>query len=382
MPSKNSVHAEGHRNRRRGLPKSGAVTTRFRPKRQLSEPPTITRRAFAQVSACLASLAIGSRAGAQTPDRLRLIVTHTAPALVPNSVMDLADTLGFYRREGLALEIVRVQSTPLAIVALKSKYGDLANVSLSGALQLAAQKVMKIKAILSPDKAIPFLIASQRDVTSLKALEGRTLGVGGVGSLDYSMTRLVLAVHGVDVETVKMVTMGEPQVRALALSSKRIDATTMSTGVWIRFRNRSDLKVLLSAEDYFRAAPLLNKVIAVDEATLAAKRPAIERFVTAIIKASRAFAADPNIWVEAMVAARRDVPRAELHELAQSFSRSWSVNGGLDPAQVAYSIEQLYREQEFRNLRRVGVDELLDTGPIASVLERIGVVPGLDPNVP
>ena len=296
--------------------------------------------------------------------------------------MDLADTLGFYRREGLALEIVRVQSTPLAIVALKSKYGDLANVSLSGALQLAAQKVMKIKAILSPDKAIPFLIASQRDVTSLKALEGRTLGVGGVGSLDYSMTRLVLAVHGVDVETVKMVTMGEPQVRALALSSKRIDATTMSTGVWIRFRNRSDLKVLLSAEDYFRAAPLLNKVIAVDEATLAAKRPAIERFVTAIIKASRAFAADPNIWVEAMVAARRDVPRAELHELAQSFSRSWSVNGGLDPAQVAYSIEQLYREQEFRNLRRVGVDELLDTGPIASVLERIGVVPGLDPNVP
>ena len=348
----------------------------------MSEHSILTRRALAQVAACLACLASGSAAGAQAPDRLRLIVTHTAPPLVPNSVMDLADTLGFYRREGLALEIVRVQSTPLAIVALKSKYGDLANVSLSGSLQLAAQKVMKIKAILSPDKAIPFLIAAQRDVTSLKALEGRRLGVGGVGSLDYSMTRLVLAGHGVDVEAVKMVTMGEPQVRALALSTKRIDATTMSTGVWLRFRNRSDLKVLLSAEDYFRAAPLLNKVIAVDEATLAAKRPAIERFVAAIIKASRAFAADPNIWVEAMAAARPDVPRSELHELAQSFARSWSVNGGLDPAQLAYSIEQLYREQEFRNLRRVGVDELLDTGPITSVLERIGVVPGLDPNVP
>jgi NitT/TauT family transport system substrate-binding protein len=177
------------------------------------------------------------------------------------------------------------------------------------------------------------------------------------------------------------VPLGEPRVRALALSSKRIAATTMSTGVWLRFRNRPDLKVLLSSEDYFHAAPLLNKVIAVDEATLAAKRPAVERFVAAIIKASRAFAADPNTWVEAMAAARRDVPRAELHELAQSFSRSWSVNGGLDPAQVAYSIDQLYRQQEFRNLRRVGADELLDKGPIASVLERIGAIPGLDPNV-
>ena len=342
----------------------------------------MTHRIGALLAACLAALTIGPLARAESQHRLRLIVTHTAPPLVPNSVMDLADTLGFYRREGLAVEIVRVQNTPLAIVALKTKYGDLANVSVSGALQLAARRVMKIKAVLSPDKAIPFLIASHREVPSLKALEGLTLGVGGVGSLDYSMTRLVLAAHGVDPERVKMVAIGEPQVRALALGARRIDATTMSIGVWNRFRNRPEFKVLLSAEDYFRAAPVLNKVIVVDEATLATKRPAIERFVAAIIKASRAFATDPNMWVEAMVTARPDVLRDELNELARSFSRSWSVNGGLDPAQVAFSIEQHYREQEFRNLRHVEVNEFLDTGPITSVLERIGVMPSLDPNVP
>jgi NitT/TauT family transport system substrate-binding protein len=348
----------------------------------LSEQATITRRAAALIAACLAALTMGSPARAENADKLRLIVTHTAPPLVPNSVMDLADTLGFYRREGLAVEFVRVQNTPLAIVALKTKYGELANISLSGALQLTAQRVIKIKAILSPDKAIPFLMASRRDVPSLKALEGLTVGIGGVGSLDYSMTRLVLAAHGVDTEKVKMVAMGEPHIRALALGAERIDAATMSIGVWNRFRNRTELKVLLSAADYFRAAPVLNKVIVVDEATLVAKRSVIERFVAAIIKASRAFAADPNMWVEAMATARPDVPRDQLDELARSFSRSWSVNGGLDPAQVAYSIEQLYREQDFRNLRRVGVDELLDTRPIISVLERIGVLPGLDPNVP
>jgi NitT/TauT family transport system substrate-binding protein len=360
---------------------ASAPATHARRKLRLPRHCTIARRA-AVLAACLAALAAGSAAQAQNLDKLRLIVTHTAPPLVPNSVMDLADALGFYRREGLVVEIVRVQNTPLAIVALKTGYGDLANISLSGALQLAAQRAMKIKAIMSPDKAIPFLIASQREVPSLKALEGLTLGIGGVGSLDHSMTRLVLAAYGVDIEKVKMVAIGEPHVRALALGIRRIDATTMSTGVWNRFRNRPELKVLLSAEDYFHAAPVLNKVIAVDEATLAAKRPAIERFVAAIIKASRAFAVEPNAWVAAMVAARPDVPRDELDELARSFSRSWSVNGGLDPAQVAYSIEQHYRTPDFSNLRRVGVDEFLDTGPIKSVLERIGVMPGLDPNVP
>ena len=49
-----------------------------------------------------------------------------------------------------------------------------------------------------------------------------------------------------------MVALGERYVRALALSTKRIDATTMSVGVWNRFRDRPDLKVLLSAEDFFR----------------------------------------------------------------------------------------------------------------------------------
>ena len=66
--------------------------------------------------------------------------------------MDLADTLGFYRREGLAVDFVRVQNTPLAIVALKTGNADLANISLSGALQLAAQRVMRIRAICRPTR--------------------------------------------------------------------------------------------------------------------------------------------------------------------------------------------------------------------------------------
>jgi len=344
------------------------------------------RTAAALLAACLMAclaLALGypvqsSPVQATTTERLRLVVTHTAPPLVPNSVMDLADTLGFYRREGLAVDLVRVQGTPLAIVALKTGYADLANISLESTLQLAAQRVMKVKAVLSPDKAIRYLIASHSDIPSIRALQGLTLGIGSIGSLDHSMTRLVLASHGVDIEKVKMVALGEPHVRALALSARRIDATTMSVGTWSRFRDRPGLKVLLSDEDYFKAAPVLNKVIVAEQDVLAARRPAVERFVAALVKASRAFAADPNAWVEAMRVVRPEVPRGELEELARSFARHWSVNGGLDPAQVVYSIEQLYRQPDFRELRRVGADEVLDLGPLGAVLSRIGIIEGID----
>ncbi len=123
---------------------------------------------------------------------------------------------------------------------------------------------------------------------------------------------------------------------------------------------------------------MLNKVIVAEQDVLAARRPAVERFVAALVKASRVFAADPGAWVEAMRQARPDVPQRELEELAQSSIRHWSVNGGLDPAQVTYSIEQLYRQPEFRDVRRVSADELLDPGPLGSVLSRIGIIAGLD----
>ena len=196
------------------------------------------------------------------------------------------------------------------------------------------------------------------------------------------MTRLVLTAHGVDPDLVKMVPIGEPQVRALALGAGRIDATTMSVGVWNRFRDRPNLKVLLSTGDFFRAAPVLNKIVVTGKETLNTKRPAIERFVAAVVNASRAFSSDSNMWVEAMAAARPEVPRNELKELSETFSESWSVNGGLDLTQVRYSIGQYYKGQDFHNVRQIDADELLDTQPLSSVLGRIGVIAGRDPSTP
>ena len=85
----------------------------------------------------LAGLLTGG-ALAQSDAPFRLIVTHLEPPLVPNSVMDLAVTLGYFEREGVNVELVRVQQTPSALAALQSGDGEMANVGVDALLQAIA----------------------------------------------------------------------------------------------------------------------------------------------------------------------------------------------------------------------------------------------------
>ena len=311
-------------------------------------------------------------------DTFRLIVTHTAPPLVPNSVMDLAEQLRFYVDHGLKLEIIRVQQTPSAVAALRAGRGDMANISVSTALQLVARDQMKLKAVVSPNKSIPFLIASTNAIQTVGDLAGSIFGVGRIGSLDYSLSQLVLSKMGMDPDKLKMVAIGQPRTRAQALLGGRVEATTMSIGVWTSLKDHANLRILVPQIDYFKAAPVLSKVNVVRESTLKERRGKVGAFVQAIIVASRKFASNPSLWAEAMAKARPDVPRVRLNKLAKAYSKSWSVNGGLNFKQIAYTVERQYKRKDFKGLRPIKPEEWVDTSLIDAILKEIGVIKGMD----
>jgi len=107
----------------------------------------------------------------------RLIITETETPLVPNSVQEFAQTLGYYKRAGVDVELVRVQQTPSAIAALRSGQGDMANIAIATAVELVARNQMALKAVLSPDKTLPFLVAAKKTLARPKDLEGKRIGV-------------------------------------------------------------------------------------------------------------------------------------------------------------------------------------------------------------
>ena len=78
-------------------------------------------------------------AAAPAAAELRIIVTEQTIPVVANSVMWLADQLGYYERAGVDVEIIKVSDTPTAVTALLAGEGDMANISVTAALGIAAQ---------------------------------------------------------------------------------------------------------------------------------------------------------------------------------------------------------------------------------------------------
>ncbi len=308
----------------------------------------------------------------------RLIVTDLETPLVPNSVMDLALQGGYFERAGVEVELVRVQQTPLAVAALQAGEGDMANIAVDALLQLVAREAADLRAVVSPNKSLPFLIAAAPEISTPAELEGRSFGVGRIGSLDHSLSMAVLNAAGVDSGTLDVVTLGQPNVRAQALMAGQVDATTMSIGTMIALPDPDSVNVLIDTDAYYAAAPVVTKVNAVSVETLETRREDVEAVIEALVLASRDFAQDGSAWVAAMAEARPDVERGDLERLSEAYAASWSVNGGLQRAELEHTAEWMAQSEDFKDIQLPPLEAWVDFGPLDAVLARVGVAEGMD----
>lgn len=338
------------------------------------------RSLTASLAGGIAALALTAGAGlAQSGEPFRLIVTHLEPPLVPNSVMDLAEHLGYFDAEGVDVELVRVQQTPSAIAALQAGDGEMANIGVDALLQVIHNGATDFRAVTSPNKSLPFLIASKDDITTPEELAGRSFGVGRIGSLDHSLSTMVLDSLGVSIDDSEIIALGQPSVRGQALLAGQIDATTMSIGVWSELPDTEGLHVLIDQDTYYEGAPVVNKVNAVTGDVLANRSEDVEAVIRALTKLSRDFAEDPQMWVDAMAEVRPDVERETLELLADAFVGSWSVNGGMSAEELSFTADWLYESEDFQGLEPLALEEWVDFGPVDAVLAELGTDDSMDP---
>ncbi len=329
-------------------------------------------------SLAIGLLAVAIAAPASAAEKLKVVITETVTPLVPNSVQILAKNLGYFDKAGVDVDLVRVQQTPSAVAALTSGDGDMANVSVDAVLQLVARGQMKAKAVISPDKAIPFMIASKDTLKTAKDMEGKTFGVSRIGSLDHTLSLMVMKKLGLNVDKVELVNVGEPSVRALALASGKVDSTSMSIGVWSSMKDKTGLHILVPQNVYFDAAPLLSKVNIVTAETATKKKAAIAGFVKGIMMASRDFHKDPKIWVDAMAKERSDVPRATLELLGEAYKNSWSANGGLNLQAIGFTTDSIFQGQDFKELKKPAPTDWVDTSFADTLIKQMGKTDGID----
>jgi NitT/TauT family transport system substrate-binding protein len=202
---------------------------------------------------------------------LRLGVASSPAPGLPNSVMWLAKDLGFYDKEGLDVDLTELSGSPIVLAALQAGEIDVGNIGTEDVVRVAATGGLDVRAIHSPDDRQYFLIAGRDTLGSLSDLSGKSFGIARLGSLDYTMSLLVFNVHGIPNNAVTFVGLGDPTVRAQALGAGRVDATTISVATWASIKRQPGVKVILNAEEYFNAAPIVQKVNATTSKTIAEK---------------------------------------------------------------------------------------------------------------
>ena len=183
-------------------------------------PEGLGRRAAVQGlagSVALAGLAAAGAARAQDAagTRLRLAFCGQLLCVVPYEV---AKSRGHFRAEGLEVELVYTRGGNQAMQALVGGAVDYAGTSFDVALQAFANGA-PIRRFASTGRLPLFALATSPskagEIRDIKALEGRSIGVSGLGNADHILVLHLMKRAGVDPSRSRFAAIGTNLFEAL-----------------------------------------------------------------------------------------------------------------------------------------------------------------------
>lgn len=311
--------------------------------------------------------------------KLRVGLGSSPVPPLPNSVLWLARDLGFYQREGLDIELIEFQGTPLALAAMISGDIDVGNVSTSEVIRLSATKAAPMRALHSPDARLYFLIAARDEIKTVQMLQGRSFAVARLGSIDHTQSMLTLKALGLNPATLTVLAMGVPTTRAQALVAGRVDATAISVGTWVSIQREPGVKILVDHNTFFENVTVVEKVNAATAKVIEEKPEQLRRFTAAIVKTARHFADNQEAWVSAITKRRAKLDRKDAAMLWNGFRTSWAVNGLMNLDQYKKTADFYYQTAGFEKVPRIEINEWTDTRFLDDALKELGVNQKSDP---
>ena len=173
--------------------------------------------------------------------KIRIASKAAGESLVPYVI---PQRLGFYREEGLDVDVVVTRGTVTTQVVVSGAvdYGN--GGSIPAMLGGARLKILQV----STDKPSQYLVVSPK-ITNIKQLNGKTVAISDASGNSTLLFRELLNKNGVAVDTVQMRALGEPSVRFGALLAGTVDATMITIGN-ARIAQAKGFRILLYSGDY------------------------------------------------------------------------------------------------------------------------------------
>jgi ABC-type nitrate/sulfonate/bicarbonate transport system substrate-binding protein len=246
---------------------------------------TVSRRIYAAAIPTLlwvlvVLLSIDS-AQAQTGDKLIFSIPSRSIAAID---LYIAKERGFFRGEGLEVDIVQIRGN-VAIAAALSGQVQATN-GVGTVIRALERSELPMKILTVSLKRNLFWLVSRPEITSIAQLKGKTLGTTTLGGSQHSAAMRLIRKGGVDEKDITVVVGGDVPAQLQSLVGRTIDAAALSPPTVILARDKYNMNVLGSAmEDLAN----LQNGTAVTEKFLREKRDVLKRVLRARMRANRYF---------------------------------------------------------------------------------------------
>ncbi|MCS4538261.1 MAG: NrtA/SsuA/CpmA family ABC transporter substrate-binding protein [Thaumarchaeota archaeon] len=300
---------------------------------------------------------------------------------IQTSAVRLAMDLGYFQKEGLLLDYVGIQSSPLMLQAMAAGELDMVSIgTLEAALRLAATGALPHKIFLSfapPGGGNTAIIVGRKEIASVQDLKGKTIAHGSPGDSIQILVKSFLRSSGMDPDKdVAWVALGAPPARVTALRAGKVDAITTTIQTWATIQDDQNLRVIVNSEAFGRfVTPYIGAYIVTQK--LIDKDPdVVKRFTKAVIKVTRLFKENKTAWIDAIIIRRPEMTREQLSAIYDQLQ--WAVNGGINVEKFRESIEQSYGSPDLKGVPPISVSNYVTTEFVDAALKELGIYKDLD----
>ena len=211
---------------------------------------------------------IGSYTHSAAQERLKIAYSS---ADASNAVWFIALDGGMYRKYGLDVELIFIQSSTMSVSTLVSGDIQVAN-SSGGAVASAVVGGANLVMSACYINTLPYELIVQESVKSAEDLKGKSVGISRVGSASDVAARALIKGLGLEpVKDVPIIQVGGPSERAAAFRSGKIVGFPSPPGT-IHLAKGMPHRIMISTADFQKRFDF-PYICSTDDKTLSRQQP-------------------------------------------------------------------------------------------------------------
>ena len=251
-------------------------------------------------------------------------------------ISEMGQRLGIFKKHGLEVEVLWTQGSAETQQAVISNSVDVGiSIGTLGAFGAFAKgaPIRIIGAEMTGAADLFWYVKADGPIKSMKDANGKTIAFSTVGASTHS---IVLQFIRDQAPNAKAVATGSPPATLTSVMSGQVDVGWAAPPVGLEQLDKKEIRIIATGNDTtFKTQTV--RVIAVNQATLAAKKPQLERYMKGYRETIEAMWGDP-----AAVKAFADwlgVPVARIQQGRDGFF----PKAGVDP-DVIHGVDDLMKE--------------------------------------